>query len=137
MSTELMVPEVVTLKLRWYEFRQNNSGGTYHVNEHEAHWVFVQAASAEEAVARFEPCANNMDSCQCCGDRWSIDWVDESDAADVPSIYGVPLHLYVDESWTRSYPEARLYKYDGTILSTPLRTKHDDQRQISVTLAIE
>jgi hypothetical protein len=63
---------------RFYSFDQNNSGGSYDVDEEQGidcH-VFIQAFDAEHANSRacdigiyFNGVEENKD-CECCGDRW-------------------------------------------------------------------
>lgn len=71
---------------KFYSFRQNNSGGSFHgpaVN------VLIEASSLEEACSRTEPhftlCGgsglyaeyDNCGCCPCCGHRWTAPWSDE------------------------------------------------------------
>lgn len=63
---------------KFYEFVQNNNGGSFDVNEKVAHSVFVEADSASEAdesaAAKAGIYFNGVeegDDCECCGDRWS------------------------------------------------------------------
>lgn len=70
---------------KWFEFRQNNSGGTF---DHEAEagigkFVWIQADDAEHANYRakriglyFDGCVSGRD-CDCCGDRRSEAYGDE------------------------------------------------------------
>lgn len=65
-----------TVPLVFYQYRQNNSGGSHEINENVTLNVYVQASSPEEADARakrigiyFDGVDNNVD-CECCGDRW-------------------------------------------------------------------
>jgi hypothetical protein len=67
------------MKLYWFEFDQNNSGGSFVGPE----TVWVQAPNADAAndIAEdhgvyFDGCAYDRD-CECCGDRWYR--VDDSD----------------------------------------------------------
>jgi hypothetical protein len=94
---------------KFYHFRQNNSGGRWvgPVN------VIVEANSATEANDRAEEhagiyfygCRDSRD-CDCCGDRWHR--VYESDASDVPSIYGEPA--------AEECPDALVYCLDGRVV---------------------
>jgi hypothetical protein len=72
--------------LKWFAFHQNNSGGEFVVEENVSEYVFVQAATAAEAIAVAERFCDNSDSCPCCGDRWSFWFIDDSDGADSPMI---------------------------------------------------
>lgn len=60
----------------FYEYSQNNSGGTFMVDDSVCHRMFIEADSIKEAnsVAEdlgvyFNGCDEGMD-CSCCGDRW-------------------------------------------------------------------
>jgi len=73
------------------QFRQNNSGGSFHkpsVN------VYIEAASVDDACKMTEPhfsvCGDSgryadyddCGCCPCCGHRWSKPWSDGSDTAE-------------------------------------------------------
>jgi hypothetical protein len=82
--------------IKFYNFRQNNSGGHF---EHDSfsgigYVVCVQADSEEQAIARAESiglywdgCDKGLD-CDCCGDRWYSGY---PDAHDEPTLGGKPL----------------------------------------------
>jgi len=60
----------------WYEFRQNNSGGSFQMDNDLTVHVLIQAASTGEANTKaqdigiyFDGCSDGLD-CDCCGDRW-------------------------------------------------------------------
>lgn len=66
--------------MKFFEFSQNNSGGSFHVDEHVTHRVLIEADTEEEAIRKGEElgmywdgCENGID-CPCCGDRWSTPW---------------------------------------------------------------
>jgi len=82
----------VTLPLRWFVFRQNNSGGSFDYDENVGIHVYIQATSAKEANNRaeaigiyFNGCEDGRD-CDCCGDRWYSLWGDESGQDEFPMI---------------------------------------------------
>lgn len=60
----------------FYLFDQNNSGGSFVVNDKLCHRLFIEADSAEEAVSIAENLGcywdgvDNGIDCPCCGDRW-------------------------------------------------------------------
>lgn len=61
----------------FYVFRQNNSGGVFHLDSEVAKYVYIEADSADAANERavevgiyFNGVACETD-CGCCGDRWS------------------------------------------------------------------
>jgi hypothetical protein len=62
--------------LKFYRFRQNNSGGHFHENDKVGELVIVEAIShteaneiAEDNGIYFDGCDSGRD-CSCCGDRW-------------------------------------------------------------------
>ena len=81
----------------FYEYSQNNSGGHFQMDKTIAHFMIIEAASADAAneIAErigiyFDGIADEID-CECCGDRWH-----EAVGAgyQVPSIYGRPATDY-------------------------------------------
>lgn len=63
------------MKTNLYEFSQNNSGGSFDVDDNVCHTVFIEAETAEQAMKIFEPMiVGQSGSCPCCGDRWCTDW---------------------------------------------------------------
>lgn len=77
----------------FYTFKQNNSGGTFVMNERVAHFVIIEADSVREANEKAESIGiyfNGVDDnidCPCCGDRWYPTYENEVNKA--PLIYGV------------------------------------------------
>jgi hypothetical protein len=72
-----MMPHNKEKPMKYYLFRQNNSGGHFDINDMLAPYVFVQAKSKKQANKRakrvgiyFDGCDEGRD-CPCCGDRWS------------------------------------------------------------------
>jgi hypothetical protein len=64
------------MEARFYEFRQNNSGGSFDVDNNVCKWMFIEANDCEQAneLAQnlgvyFNGCDSGLD-CDCCGDRW-------------------------------------------------------------------
>lgn len=60
--------------MRWFEYHQNNSGGSF--NKEMGYTLWVEADDpllanniAEEHGVYFNGCDNGYD-CTCCGDRW-------------------------------------------------------------------
>lgn len=80
---------VRTVETKFYDFNQNNSGGSF---DHDAtrgigHHVIVEATSAQDAVSRAESIGLYFDGsgdCSCCGNRWSEPY---GEGDDVPKIY--------------------------------------------------
>lgn len=101
----------------FYCYNQNNSGGWFQMDDEVAHYVIVEADSADEANRRaqsvgiyFNGCADGRD-CDCCGDRWHEAWNDEGDAE--PVIYGKPVSEYQDMWAENGKPYAYVYYKDG------------------------
>lgn len=98
---------------KFYEFHQNNSGGSFHIDDDVSHIVIIEAATAMQAnetaqnVAGiyFDGCEKGWD-CDCCGDRWYP--VSDYDGHDEPMVYGHPLAEYKD-MWAKY---AILWSYD-------------------------
>lgn len=74
--------------LKIYTYRQNNSGGSFHIDPSRGIGVhvYIEAIDANHAndIAEnigiyFNGVHDGMD-CQCCGDRWSV--ADDSDIID-------------------------------------------------------
>ena len=80
-------PEEVSLN--FYEFDQNNSGGSFDVTDKLCHRLIIQASSEKEAIriaedmgVYFDGCEKGID-CDCCGDRWY-----SSSLIEIPKRYG-------------------------------------------------
>jgi hypothetical protein len=64
------------MKTQWFVFSQNNSGGSFIVNETVAEWVIIEAFDDNHANRRAEDIGIYFDGvdddidCECCGDRW-------------------------------------------------------------------
>lgn len=87
---------------KFYQFRQNNSGGSFSHDAEEGIgvYVLVEADNADHANARaerigiyFDGCRDGAD-CPCCGDRWSE--VCEYDGDDTPKVYGADARPVAD-----------------------------------------
>lgn len=97
------------MKTKFYEFSQNNSGGSFDVDENVCHRVIIEAKSEEEAIAIFEPMIENQSgSCPCCGDRWYVS-PDEIDISKYKE-KGYPVGIYshykdAEERWFKLYGE--------------------------------
>lgn len=64
----------------FYEFNQNNSGGSFVVDDKVCHNLFIESNSLDEAIVKAESLgcywngvADGID-CPCCGDRWHSPW---------------------------------------------------------------
>lgn len=106
----------------FFHYRQNNTGGSFHIDEAAGITVnvIIEADSAEDADRRFEIVGGYFDGCKdgrdcgCCGDRWSRAWDDDGD--DVPCLYGTPLdRATLTFPWTYGKEVVVHYK-DGSIV---------------------
>lgn len=72
-------------ELKWFHFDQNNSGGSFTLNDDVGEDVFIQAKDKQEATDRFDTLDNDAGCwCECCGERWS----GCGDQEDIPRLYG-------------------------------------------------
>ena len=87
------MPERI-VNTKYYEFYQNNSGGSYVQNDEVDCLVFIEATSAAEANSKFDSLDNDSGNyCDCCGVRWTEAW--EEDGHETPYTYsGKPLSEY-------------------------------------------
>ena len=112
-------PEATPREPKYFHFSQNNSGGSFHVDDDVAHHVIIQAHTAEEANTRaldvgiyFDGCDDGRD-CECCGDRWyRVYGYEKGD--DKPMIYAEDPAEY-DDCFTREgEPVCHVYHLDGS-----------------------
>ena len=109
--------------MKWYEFDQNNSGGSFHAP---AIRLYVEAESKEVACARasahgvyFDGIDAGID-CSCCGDRWMRPYRAEDDRPEpeyersASTTYplwareaGIPLAMWVHADGTIEKEDAK------------------------------
>lgn len=106
---------------KFFEFNQNNSGGSFTLDEDRGltHIVIVEANDARDANYRalsigiyFDGCVDDID-CACCGDRWSEAY---GEGDDVPSVYGQPAEKYAPAlgyGWMPDGKEICVHFIDG------------------------
>lgn len=71
-----------TVQTKFFEFDQNNSGGSFDRDEQAGIGprVWIEALNADDACRRAEDIGLYFDGCEygrdchCCGDRWSRPW---------------------------------------------------------------
>jgi lipopolysaccharide export LptBFGC system permease protein LptF len=96
----------------FFLFSQNNSGGSFVINDKVAEYVVIEASKAKYANADAQEIGiyfngvSTGDDCGCCGDRWGR--VDSSDATDQPGKYGKLIDL-------NSAKSTIIYYTDGTV----------------------
>jgi len=112
----------------FYEFSQNNSGGSFDVDNNVCHRLFIEAETSKQAKNKakelgvyFNGCDKGID-CNCCGDRWYK--VDESDKIDLMSIsksYGIEFKdvkdyaQYLANKYGATTPDSRIFYVDNSI----------------------
>ena len=117
----------ITKRGNFYEFSQNNTGGSFTVNDKLCHRLFIEAPSlniacsiAEELGCYWEGVQGGID-CGCCGDRWSKPWSDEpikipqkdKGFGELNSIEEYAQKLANEYGWTE--PDARIFYMDGKV----------------------
>lgn len=103
----------------FYTYRQNNSGGSFIVNDRVCPYVIIQALSdrdadhrAEDVGIYFDGVHNGYD-CPCCGDRWNTAW---EDGTEQPTIYGQDPQEYNGSTWVKDGQVwCRIYYLDGVV----------------------
>lgn len=121
MKKEIIKNSNELTKAKFYTFPQNNSGGSFVVDEEAgiAETVIIEAHSADDANFRAERIGiyfNGVDSdmdCECCGDRWC----ETDEGQDVPSYYGTPIEN-LEPSWYRN--RFFIHMLDGSIIKVEL-----------------
>jgi len=95
---EKATPEVnSTPKMKFYTYRQNNSGGGFNGP---AVYVIVEAANCYDANRKAEENGLYFDGrgdCDCCGKRWSEAFGDD-EGTETPEIYDTPARRF--REWT-------------------------------------
>lgn len=85
----------------FYTFRQNNSGGSFHVDSRVAQYVVIEANDSSEANARAQEIGIYFNGvydggdCECCGDRWYE--ASSYDGTETSTLYGEPVESYEDK----------------------------------------
>lgn len=98
----------------FYQFNQNNSGGSFVVNDKLCHNVIIEADNADEAINKAEELGCYWDGvlngrdCSCCGDRWSKSWLHPIDVEEFTTTgrkVSVYEHVYEKASakWNKKY----------------------------------
>lgn len=104
--------------VRFFTYRQNNSGGSFDRNDDLDVVVIVAGTSARDANSRAERLGIYFDGegdCECCGNRWSAAY-DEGD--EEPLVYGKTPEAYVAGDWSSPiiihYPDGSKRKVERT-----------------------
>lgn len=96
------------IETKFYEFNQNNSGGSFDVDDNVCHRVIIEAIDTNHAESLFKPMiANQSGSCPCCGDRWSSFDPNEIDLPKWEKIgYSVGVYAHYEDAekrWFKLY----------------------------------
>lgn len=116
------------MKTKFYEFNQNNSGGSFDTDEKLCHILFIEAENVQQAnkIAEglgvyFNGCDNGID-CSCCGDRWyEADGYNEINLNKLSKAYKIEFNTIEDYAqcvadrygWTN--PDSRIFYLSGKI----------------------
>jgi hypothetical protein len=115
--------------MKFYEFKQNNSGGSFDVNDKLTNHVIIQANSESEAIQKaenmgvyFDGCEKGMD-CECCGDRWYLPSKIEGD--------------YQYGSFSKDEAESIVTKYGGSVVPTKYNSPYRKEDRVDILFSIE
>lgn len=112
------------METKFYEFSQNNTGGSFVTDDKLCHKIIIEAVSEEEAIQRAEDLGCYWDGvmdgidCPCCGDRWhpfpsEIDLSEWKKAGlgDTIEQYA----QYYANQYGYTTPDSRIFYIDGRI----------------------
>lgn len=122
-----MAGTVQVTGLQWWEYRQNNTGGSFSYDPQSGISVnvYVQARDPSEADFRakeiglyWDGCDSGQD-CSCCGDRWYPQSYYGTPVEDVPPPDKVwaPEFSYASK-WIANGYETFVHNYDGSFYGT-------------------
>jgi hypothetical protein len=100
--------------LKFYEYSQNNTGGSFITDDKLCHRLFIEANSSTEAdeIAEGLGCYwNGVDEgsdCPCCGDRWHSGYVVDISSMTKEKNSTYPVELWIDRKNSDSDPVADL-----------------------------
>ena len=109
--------------VKFFEFTQNNSGGSFDVDDKVCHRLFIEAVDEKQAISiaeslgvYFDGCEKGMD-CECCGDRWS------SYTEEITFPYEMGIKFTTVEEYAQfladkygwTTPDARIFYLNGVV----------------------
>jgi hypothetical protein len=111
------------MKTQFYEISQNNSGGSFIVDDKLCHRLFIEAESSDEASSIAEDLGCYWDGCDtgydcpCCGDRWYRPWL--NDGIDLEEM-NTKWNGYEVNEWVKNSSEETAIKnfksrYEGMV----------------------
>lgn len=100
------------VKTKFFEFSQNNSGGSFDIDDERGIgprvWIeavdFDHANALAERLGLYFGGVSDGRDCECCGDRWCSAWGDGSETPDISQQW--------DFLW---HPTVYVHRLDGTI----------------------
>lgn len=103
--------------MKFYLFSQNNSGGSFVIDDNLDLYVIIEALDAEHAnrIAEakgiyFDGVDDDRD-CECCGDRWTE--VSEDEGTDEPMIYRQTIDEYYEQRSRNTLRSVVIHYNDG------------------------
>lgn len=98
--------------MKFFEFKQNNSGGTFDIDDNAGigPCVWIEAIDVDDAARRAETIGIYFDGvedgrdCDCCGDRWYRPYGD--------GLYKPNVSQKYDFYWS---PVVYIHRFDGSI----------------------
>jgi hypothetical protein len=103
----------------FFTYNQNNSGGSFQIDDSVDAFVVIEADNYEQAndIAEskgiyFNGVDKDMD-CECCGDRWHP-MSGDNEGTTIPTLYGEPITKEtLNDSWFKK--DTIIYYKNGTI----------------------
>jgi hypothetical protein len=114
----------------FFTYDQNNTGGSYIVDDSVSRYVIVEADTYQQANDIAESIGLYFDGsgdCDCCGNRWYAQYSDK-DGTIMPEIGGEPINCNYRSVAVFSYPGevfCRVY-YAGMTIIMEHRVPYDD-----------
>lgn len=117
--------------MKWYEFSQNNSGGSFDVDDKLCHRLFIEAETEKDAVKKAEEMGayfDGIDDCPCCGNRWhepdELKFPEELGAVVLNDVESYAQNLADNYGWTK--PDARIFYASGDVKEVFKNEKRND-----------
>ena len=98
----------------FYRYRQNNSGGYFHQDDHVGVEVYIEAKDAVEADRLAENVGiyfHGLGDCSCCGNRWHHAWEEGENETPYEETERLPYNSLVN--WMDE-TTVHIYNFDGT-----------------------
>lgn len=124
------------METRFYEFSQNNSGGTFVVDDKLCHRLYIEAETKNQAIRIAEDLGCYWDGCEsgedctCCGDRWYRD-PDIIDIKRLSKVYGEKFDSiedyaqYLANTYGWTTPDARIFYLNKDVVDIKIQKKND------------